>query len=70
MLRNAASASIWRWALVPHSVALWRSSRRATSFALKSGSRAIRFRMPLNVSAAEIDQALGMIEASLPSRAR
>ncbi|NUP97661.1 MAG: L-lysine 6-transaminase [Planctomycetaceae bacterium] len=38
--------------------------------ALKSGSRAIRFRMPLNVSAAEIDQALGMIEASLPARAR
>jgi hypothetical protein len=25
---------------------------------------------PLNVSAAEVDQALGMIEASLPARAR
>jgi L-lysine 6-transaminase len=36
--------------------------------ALKSGSRAIRFRMPINVSAAEVDLALGKIEAALPTR--
>jgi L-lysine 6-transaminase len=34
--------------------------------ALKSGKQAIRFRMPLNISAAEIDVALGKIEAALP----
>jgi len=38
--------------------------------ALKSGSRAIRFRLPLNVTAAEVDLALGKIEAALPARAR
>jgi L-lysine 6-transaminase len=38
--------------------------------ALKSGTRAIRFRMPLNVSAAEVDLALSKIEAALPAKAR
>lgn len=38
--------------------------------ALKSGSRAIRFRLPLNVTAAEVDLALGKIEAALPAGAR
>ncbi len=38
--------------------------------ALKSGSRAIRFRLPLNVTAAEVELALGKIEAALPAGAR
>jgi len=42
---------------------------RAKKFlALPSGERSIRFRMPLNVSATEIDTALDRIGSSLPAR--
>ncbi|MBM3990546.1 MAG: L-lysine 6-transaminase [Planctomycetes bacterium] len=44
--------------------------REQRLLALKSGSRAIRFRLPLNVTAAEVDLALGKIEAALPARAQ
>lgn len=42
--------------------------REQRLLALKSGSKAIRFRMPLNISAQEVDLALGKIEALAPTR--
>jgi len=42
--------------------------REKKLLALASGERAIRFRMPLNVSAREVDLALERIAACLPAR--
>jgi 4-aminobutyrate aminotransferase-like enzyme len=35
---------------------------------LSCGERSVRFRMPLNVSAREVDQALERLAAALPAR--
>jgi L-lysine 6-transaminase len=42
--------------------------RSAKLLALKAGTHSIRFRMPLNVSSAEIELALGNVEAAVPAR--
>ncbi len=42
--------------------------RERKLLALKSGKQAIRFRLPLNLSAAEVGMALERIEAALPAR--
>ncbi|MCY2960468.1 MAG: L-lysine 6-transaminase [Planctomycetota bacterium] len=48
--------------------ALLKDLREKKFLALASGERAIRFRMPLNVSAREVDLALERIAACLPAR--
>jgi L-lysine 6-transaminase len=42
--------------------------RHKRLLALKAGPDSVRFRMPLNVSAAEVDEALNRIEAALPAQ--
>ncbi|MBK8976803.1 MAG: L-lysine 6-transaminase [Planctomycetes bacterium] len=50
--------------------ALLRALRAHRLLALPSGDRAVRFRLPLNVTAAEIDAALERVAAALPDCAR